>query len=93
MTATLSPYLEQKMLTVCGVSDISGTSIMTDFPSDKVRSIAFIITFVLPEPVIPYRSAALGSFSEYSESIAEYAALCARLRTISDVSLFSAYLE
>ena len=77
MTATRLPYLVQKIETVCGVSAISGTSIMTCSPLSKTSSIIFIMTLVLPEPVTPKRSAHFALPLSLSEESVSYAFICA----------------
>ena len=52
-TAILSPNRFVNRATNCGVSDISGTITMIPFPSPSTRSISFMNTLVLPEPVTP----------------------------------------
>ena len=53
INATFSPNRARKLRSVCGVSEISGTSMIAFLPSASVRSIASIYTSVLPLPVTP----------------------------------------
>ncbi len=53
MTATRSPNRPRNLATVCGVSEISGTSTQAVLPCARTASMACRYTSVLPLPVTP----------------------------------------
>ena len=68
MTATMSPKRARKRATVWGVRDISGTSTMAPWPRERVRSVAWRYTSVLPDPVTPSMSTAVFAGSSMAAS-------------------------
>ena len=79
MTATRSPKRPRKRATVCGVSDISGTSTHAVRPAASVSSMACRYTSVLPEPVTPSTSTTSPSPRERAASMAASASACPRV--------------
>ena len=59
-TATSSPNLARNMPSICGVSEISGTSMIAPRPAASVRAMTERYTSVLPLPVTPCRRYAPG---------------------------------
>ena len=88
MIATSSPKKEEKSPTVCGVSEISGTSTITLLPRARTSSITAFITRVLPLPVTPYSSAAFGCPWSQSAQMVLRASSCSSVRILPSGASF-----